>query len=154
MAHTSPDQIDPTMFLGPPVLHARGSTPPLSPVLPGRDRVPPPPSILDNSVYRDNQCNEIERCLLQRDTVQARRVLDKCRQRAMLIFAPTFKKAVLAGDLVSVSFLLKEHFPIQPHSLRQAATLECGARAMLSIFFAHGWDINKPLGMVQPPVLG
>jgi hypothetical protein len=59
--------------------------------------------------------------------------------------------AVKSNKICLVKELLRRNLPMSPIYVLEA--VKAKAKDILSTFFTNAWDINKPMGGMDPPVL-
>ena len=66
-------------------------------------------------------------------------------------FSGVMSYAIRSNKPCLVEELLRRKLPMSPLYVVEA--VKTRAKDILKIFFHHGWDINRPMGEMEPPVL-
>lgn len=66
-------------------------------------------------------------------------------------FSGVMSYAIWSHKLCLVRELLRRQLPISPMYVLEA--VKARAKDIMELFFHHGWDINRPMNEMGPPVL-
>lgn len=62
-------------------------------------------------------------------------------------------QAIKLGRTCFVKELLRHAVPLFPRYINEAIKTKANAKDILEILFENGWDINHPMGAMDPPIL-